>query len=49
VGLKEDLLGRLAELSDLGFEGESLHWVLEDLEVYLALVSYWMEYVVVFD
>jgi uncharacterized protein YpiB (UPF0302 family) len=49
MGLKENLFGRLAELSNLSFKGKSLHWVLQYLQVHFALVSNWVEYVVVFD
>lgn len=43
----EYLLGCLAELRNLCFEGKSLNWVLKHFEVDLALVGHWMEDVVV--
>ena len=45
----KDLFWGLAEFRNLGFEGQFLHGVLENLNVNLALVSNWVEHVVVID
>lgn len=49
VTLKEDLSGRLAELRNLSLKSEPLHRVIQDLQIDFALVSYWMEHVIVLD
>jgi hypothetical protein len=49
VEFGKDLLWGLAELRYLGFKGETLHGVLQDFEVNLALVGDWVEDIVVFN
>jgi len=46
---EEDLFWGLPEFRNLGFEGQFLHGVLKNLNVNLALVSDWVEHVVVID